>query len=29
MIKAPATLSATERELWQKLADTSTFKARA
>lgn len=29
MIKAPAQLSAAERELWQKLADTSTFKARA
>lgn len=29
MIKAPAKLSAAERELWQKLADASTFKARA
>lgn len=29
MIKAPAQLSAPERELWQKLADTSAFQARA
>ncbi len=29
MIKVPAQLSAEERELWQKLADVSSFKARA
>ena len=29
MIKVPAQLSADERELWQKLADVSSFKARA
>lgn len=29
MIKAPTALSDAERELWQKLAETSTFKARA
>lgn len=29
MIKAPPQLSAPERELWQKLADTSAFQARA
>ncbi|WP_165067265.1 J domain-containing protein [Desulfovibrio sp. ZJ200] len=29
MIKAPVQLSAPERELWQKLADTSAFQARA
>ena len=29
MIKVPAQLSAEERELWQKLADMSSFKARA
>ena len=29
MIKTPAQLSDDERELWQKLAETSAFKARA